>query len=378
MGESFKKMLWRNKRYSSFIKTALEVLVFFTPLLVPLLIQREWFFSGAGRWADILAIVLAIIFVVFVVAFCLQHFLWENKKQESYMPIVNEQIECICEDKYRALCREMDGGQRYKNGEILLYDAHASIRTILIYIKQLVSAITGVGLNNLSVSFVYKYKGEKWQEIDGSTATTMGNLNDLIEGDSSKTLYHHMIIEKKDYCYIHDKAKELAFKYTPSSRDGENTKKYGSIMCKRYKCMLHGEAAVDAMLSISSYGEKFSGFFNQKYIEQLLSQNISRYEWLIRTELAALYLRHDLRTQRQEIKKTYVITLLKTNGWLEDREDIAPENIDAAIRSFKEYVFQANGMHPYRRLTVDADIDEVLIANLETGNYRRAPKNETV
>lgn len=373
MGESFKKMLWINKRYVSVLETILEMLVFIAPLFVPLLIQREWFFREAGKWADIIAFILSGIFIAFVAFSLLMKLRGKNDKHENYMPIVNEQIECICEDKYRALCREIDNGHRYENGEVLLYDAHDSIRTILIYIKQLVSAVTGVGLSNLSVTFVYKYMGEneEWQEIDGSSATTMGKLNTLVEYSNSKTLYHYMINNNVDYRYIRDKSKAIGFEYMPSTRDGDNLKSYGSIMCRRYKCMLHGEAAVDAMLSISSYGEKFSVIIGQNYIEQLLRQNIARYEWLIKTEMASLYLRHRLRAEFQKSKMEYVIALLKIHGWIDGKNATDFDEVSKAIRNFKKYVSKQKGDYPNRWVTIDSKLDDALIANLESGIYRK-------
>ena len=135
--------------------------------------------------------------------------------------------------------------------------------------------------------------------------------------------------------------------------------------------MLHGEAAVDAMLSISSYGEKFSGIIGQNYIEQLLRQNIARYEWLIKTEMASLYLRHRLRAEFQKSKMEYVIALLKIHGWIDDKDATDFDEVSKAIRHFKKYVSKQKGDYPNRWVTIDSKLDDALIANLESGIYRK-------
>ena len=93
----------------------------------------------------------------------------------------------------------------------------------------MVSNITGVSLENISVNFIYKYYGktEHWQSIEGSSSCSIGELDDIVTKHGS--MYHYLYANNKEYVFYNDKAKAGNDIYASSIRDGDRREDWGSI-----------------------------------------------------------------------------------------------------------------------------------------------------
>lgn len=124
------------------------------------------------------------------------------------------------------LCNEIYY-ESHQDKDVLLYDAHEVIRDILGHIKQLIANITGVGLENISVNFIYKYHGanEHWQTSDGSLSCSIGQLDEIVE--KKQSMYHFLYVNIREYVFCNDKANRSpkTCPYSASIRDGEDESK---------------------------------------------------------------------------------------------------------------------------------------------------------
>lgn len=185
----------------------------------------------------------------------------------------------------------------------LFYNPHRYIERVCEELKSLLSEVTGIELEYISVSFIYKYpnfENEKWQWITGKDPTTEFDLNDLINNKYS--YYHYLMKNDISSSFENDKSKLSPKHYYTSEKDNRyNTS--GSISSHRITFRNNNEAFCTGYLTISTYGKKFySGLDGEQFesaneFEQILyNQILPPFRRLIETELGFLYLRHKYRS----------------------------------------------------------------------------------
>ena len=174
---------------------------------------------------------------------------------------------------------------------ILLYNPHRYLERVCDELKTLVSDITHIDLEYVSVSFIYKYpkhskknvteseseKWNGWKWITGKDSTASFDLKELV---NRKDSYYHYLVANKKYGSI--SAHKMSFKHN------------NYTFCTGY-------------LIISTYGKKFYDYYDEnefrseaEFEEILFEQIIPSFRKLIETELGLLYLRHN---EREKILK---------------------------------------------------------------------------
>ena len=202
---------------------------------------------------------------------------------------------------------------------ILLYNPHRYLERVCDELKTLVSDITHIGLEYVSVSFIYKYpkhskknvteseseKWNGWKWITGKDSTASFDLKELVNRKDS--YYHYLVANDKTASFENDKVKLInQQRYYVSEKDGRH-KKYGSISAHKMSFKHNNYTFCTGYLIISTYGKKFYDYYDEnefrseaEFEEILFEQIIPSFRKLIETELGLLYLRHN---EREKILK---------------------------------------------------------------------------
>ena len=193
----------------------------------------------------------------------------------------------------------------YKDN-ILLYNPHRYLECICEEIKSLISDITGIELEYVSVSFIYQYSTSSdawsgWQWITGKGPTSNFDLNELINKTDSH--YHYLVSNNITTSFENDKAKLIPRHYWVGENDMRHDT-YGSISSHRMSFRNNNLTFCSGYLTISTYSKKFysksenSNFKSENEFKRILFDLvIPPFRRIIETELGFLYMRHKYREE---------------------------------------------------------------------------------
>lgn len=184
---------------------------------------------------------------------------------------------------------------------VLPYDIHEYISEICKSFKNVVSQITDINKEHISVSFIYRYRytGAKiedwqWRWITGKEPTMLTPLNDFVE--ISDTVYSFLINGKETVVFCNDKIElEKDKHYFMSVRDKRHNE-IGSIFAIKVMFSNNAQNFAEGVLTISTYGKRFVEDNDREKINQLrrlfIDDLFPCYQRLLETELGMLYLKH--------------------------------------------------------------------------------------
>lgn len=189
---------------------------------------------------------------------------------------------------------------------ILLYNPHRYLERICDEIKSLISDITNIELEYISVSLIYQYptfsdEWSDWQWITGKDPTSKFDLNELIK--KSDSYFHYLISNDIVASFENDKAKLIPKHYWVGEKDTRHNT-YGSISSHKMSFRNNNSIFCSGYLTISTYGRKFyskidnSNFRSENEFEQILFDLIiPPFRKIIETEFGFLYMRHKYREE---------------------------------------------------------------------------------
>lgn len=195
---------------------------------------------------------------------------------------------------------------------VLVYDVHEQIRSILYGLQKLIVDTTeGMSEDQVTVDLVYCYPKEKnsedafdsqmhsqnrdgrWRIITSGNHSLGGSIHSYL--DNKGSFYHH--VEDCGYSFYNDKSECIeAGHYIISDKDKEQTNR-GSIVGLKMELKNDEPEAVflKAILTITTYGKKLyeKGPIKQKVYEEIFKENvINSYRSLLLSELSQMYIRH--------------------------------------------------------------------------------------
>lgn len=300
-----------SKRSSRLIKWAISALL---PVLAPLVYN----ISPVYISRIVQHIIVVVLFAVFIVYSIIE--INRQIKEEKKVVEVEEEkhINEIISKCYTAayqLMREkrnlmqkqtcINGGDFSEN--VLPYRVHDYIEDICERLCDLVSCITSISSEFLTVSFIYRYseaadpKDTSWKWITGKDIANAVELNEFVK--RSDTVYYQIIEEGKPNVYIENKMGAKNYYY--SSRD-KNFDKIGSMLGAKVNFSNNGTVLVEGVLTISSYGKLFAPSENYCSLSGKRFKNVALYnilpffQQLIQAELGAMYLRHIAKKDKQK------------------------------------------------------------------------------
>lgn len=183
----------------------------------------------------------------------------------------------------------------------LPYDIHEYISEVCKSFKNVISQITDISKEHISVSFIYRYRYTQaeeedlqWRWVTGKEPTMKTPLNDFIK--ITDTVYHFLINGTETVVFCNDKAElEKDGHYFMSVRDKRHNK-IGSIFAIKIMFSNNAQSFTEGVLVISTYGKRFvqnndcekSNQLRRLFIDDLFPY----YQRLLETELGMLYLKH--------------------------------------------------------------------------------------
>ncbi len=183
----------------------------------------------------------------------------------------------------------------------LPYDIHEYISETCKSFKNVISQITDINKEHISVSFIYRYiyteaneEDLQWRWVTGKEPTMKTPLNDFIKIDN--TVYYFLINGMETVVFCNDKL-ELSKDghYFMSVRDKRHNK-IGSIFAIKIMFSNNAQSFTEGVLVISTYGKRFVENNDHEKINQLrrlfIDDLFPYYQRLLETELGMLYLKH--------------------------------------------------------------------------------------
>lgn len=296
--------------------------IFFTicPFIIPLTFMiPTYILNKASQY--IIVILLLTIDVYFVLKISKEEATLLYASKEA---IFNNKKYCVSQSILNRIanCERIKGGfikdETYKvhydyNENILLYNSHRYLERVCEEIKSLISDITKIELEYISVSFIYKYPEIQndnvwtgWNWITGKEPTMSLNLIELINKPDS--YYHYLISNDISTSFDNDKSILIPEKHYWAEERDKRHKEYGSISAHKMSFRNNNATFCTSYLTISTYGKKFysginnDAFSSEKEFEQILFDLvIPPFRKIIETELGFLYMRH----KYQEGKKNF-------------------------------------------------------------------------
>lgn len=210
---------------------------------------------------------------------------------------------------------------------VLVYDVHEQLRTILIEIRNAVLAYakkTDFDMVTVDLAYCYPdaiYNGalptsredsSAWKIItSGDSSCTNYKLHDFL--GSAESFYSHL--DRNNYVFFNDK-KAVNRYYLPSGKDHE----YGGIgsivgMAVSLKNDAPESVLVKAMLTITTYDWKLcsddSEVSEETFKDVFKQKVLNGYKSLLKSELAQMYIRHIIRDKKM---CPYTGIILKDEG----------------------------------------------------------------
>lgn len=195
---------------------------------------------------------------------------------------------------------------------VLVYDVHEQIRTILLELKNAIISITpGLDADAVTIDLVYCYpskdnndgkipvdkdKLERWKLISSRDSSSMNyKVHDFLS--SSESFYFYL--NQNNYVFFNDKLKNGRY-YIPSGKDQEYGRT-GSVvgLTLNVKNDVPENVLVKAMITITTYGrklnEKGDPVSEQDYKDMFKKNVLNGYKSLLESELSQMYIRHMIR-----------------------------------------------------------------------------------
>lgn len=181
------------------------------------------------------------------------------------------------------------------------YDIHEYISEICKSFKNVVSQITKIDKEHISISFIYRYRYTEannedlnWRWITGKELTMKMELNDFVKLENS--VYYFLINGANTVVFCNDKVElEKENHYYMSIKDNRHNN-IGSIFSIKVMFSNNEQSFAEGILTISTYGERFVKNNNIQKINQLrcllIDDLFPYYQRLLETELGMLYLKH--------------------------------------------------------------------------------------
>lgn len=286
------------------------LLPFFTPFVY--FINTEFISRGAQY------IIVGFLFIVFITYSVRELWLQEQDKKKAKEIEEEEHINEIVSKCYTAayqLMREKRNlmqEQTYINGgdfseNVLPYRVHNYIEYICERLCDLVSDITAISSEFLSVSFIYRYTeaadsaDTDWKWITGKDIASSVVLNEFVK--RRDTVYYQIVEKSETNVYIENKVGAKNYYYSNRDRNFDNI---GSILATKVNFSNNGTVLVDGILTISSYGklfapsESYSSLSGKRFRNVALYNVLPFFQQLIQAELGAMYLRHLAKKDKQE------------------------------------------------------------------------------
>lgn len=279
------------------------------PFLIPFLLEiPENWINKVIQWG--LVVSLIIIDSIWCIYFTIKRNKETKKRRnlEEARKALSSAITINIEKRNYLLQNSYKYQYDYKTN-VLLYNVHGYIENICKELKSLTSLITGIQMEFLSVSFIYRYTYEngEWKWITGKNSTAKETLQQIIS--DPETLYYNLIHSAESYIFENDKmVLRSKNKYKLGFKD-KNYNGIGSIMSIKMMFMNNNQCLTEGILTISSYGRQFVSSTNDKITVQdftnlFMWEIIPYFRSLIETELGFLYMRHvNLNKDKLSVKK---------------------------------------------------------------------------
>ncbi len=295
--------------------------IFFTicPFMIPLIFMVPInILNKASQYIVVLLLLVIDIYFVLKISreealllYNSKNAIFDNKKYSISQSVLNRVSNC----------ERIKGGfikdETYKvhydyNDNILLYNSHRYLERVCDEIKSLISDITKIELEYISVSFIYKYPHnsndniwDEWNWITGKEPTMSLNLTELINKPDS--YYHYLISNDISTSFDNDKGKLIPERHYWAEERDKRHKEYGSISAHKMSFRNNNSTFCTSYLIISTYGKKFYSeidndvFSSEKEFEQILFDLvIPPFRKIIETELGFLYMRHKYREEKKK------------------------------------------------------------------------------
>ncbi|MCH5187520.1 MAG: hypothetical protein J1F63_03900 [Oscillospiraceae bacterium] len=192
----------------------------------------------------------------------------------------------------------------YIDNKYIPYDVHEYLTEICKSFANVMSNITNINKENMSVSFIYRYtyqdakqEDKDWKWVVGRELTMLRPLNEYVS--KKETVYNQLINGNDTAVFCNDKA-SLSNKRNPeyymSARD-ERHNRIGSFFAAKIMFSNNADNFCEGIFMISTYGKRFVEN-NDKYevdsIRRLIVDDVFPcYQRLLEAELGILYFRHE-------------------------------------------------------------------------------------
>ncbi len=217
----------------------------------------------------------------------------ENSKYKGQKVLgnLNSSLNALKEYKYRRFINYIQDHPDDSSPFHEITKPRTQIELILDNFRTVLSQNFGIESDNIGVSVLIKKDGSDWEWMPSINLKEGLQLNDLISNDH--TTAYQIIHANQDYMFFPDKREAITKnKYVPDTRD-KSCENIGSIFC--------GNISIDhnklqAVFSISSYGEQFCTNKDTEAIYLITKKIFPTYERRLKVELALLYIKEVMAT----------------------------------------------------------------------------------
>lgn len=208
----------------------------------------------------------------------------------------------IIERKRDTLSHETEVNRINIKDNILPYDIHSQIGDICKEFKKVMSSITQISNEFISVTFIYRYvyigcseKDKMWKWIGGREPISNVELNEFVK--KHDTTFYHIINDNIHYIFGNNK-EELAQQgyYHLGGRD-EMYNNVGSVFSIKLAFGNNINNFVEGIITVTTHGKYFTENMeidNSSNIlrNMIIDEIFPYYRKLIETELGMMYIRH--------------------------------------------------------------------------------------
>lgn len=292
-------------------KKILKDFILFTivPFIIPFLVEMpDTLINTNLKWV--------VIFLCGFLDFCFAYKSLLQKEMDNNKEWIQKSIRHaftgaheIIERKRDILSHETEFKRINITNDILPYDVHSHINDICKEFKRVISSITQISNEFISVTFIYHYSyngceenDKEWKWIGGREPIGKLPLNDLIKKENT-TFYQ--IINGNTYYIFGNSKKKLADegKYYLSKRD-QMYNNIGSVFSIKLAFGDNSISFVEGIITVTSHGKYFTehiGIDNASDVLQkmIIDEIFPYYKKLIETEMGLMYIRHINRNNTQ-------------------------------------------------------------------------------
>lgn len=292
------------------ISKTLKEFIFFTvcPFFIPFINQIDSsLINNWVKWALIIGLSVTDFYFAYRTLKVKENCLKDDYIQESVRFAYSGAHEII-EKKRDSLAHETEFNRIEIKKNILPYDIHLHINDICREFKKVISSITQINNEFITITFIYRYTfvgcsddEKKWKWICGKEPTSNCDVNEFVKKEDS-TFYK---IINSDGFYIFGNSKEELAKQKLYHL-GERDKMYnniGSVFSFKVAFGNNFTPFVEGVITVTTHGKQFTDNMDiigaEKVLRNMIIDEIfPYYQKLLESELGLLYLRHNsLQTQ---------------------------------------------------------------------------------